>query len=77
MSDLMKRLANMAILSRSRTPSEAIIYIQQLEAKLAKADVLAVAIERRMVDLGGFDNRFGLRKALNDYYRTELKETPE
>lgn len=46
--------------------------IKELEAKLAKADALAAAVDRRMNDLGGFDNRFGLRKALQEYYDITL-----
>jgi hypothetical protein len=46
--------------------------IEELEAKLKLADVLAHEVERRMVDLGGFDNRFTLRKAL-EAYRAPLK----
>ena len=65
---------NWVIVERDETFALMLDRAQTAEAKLAKADNLAVAIERRMVDLGGFDNRFGLRKALQEYYGTTLAE---
>jgi hypothetical protein len=37
MSNLKERLADMSALSQSRTPADALKYIEELEAKLAKA----------------------------------------
>jgi hypothetical protein len=37
MSNLKERLADMSALSQSRTPADALKYIKELEAKLAKA----------------------------------------
>lgn len=65
MDDLVKRLRANGL----DECDEAIDRIEELEAQVRAADALAVAIERRMVDLGGFDNRFGLRKAMENYYR--------
>jgi hypothetical protein len=36
MSNLKERLADMCVLSQSRTPADALKYIEELEAKLAK-----------------------------------------
>lgn len=46
--------------------------IEELEATLEMATVLAQEVERRMVDPGGFDHRFTLREAL-EAYRVQLK----
>jgi hypothetical protein len=37
MSNLKERLADMSVLSQSRTPADALKYIEELEANLAKA----------------------------------------
>ena len=48
--------------------------IEELEVKLEKAQALAAAVDRRMNDLGGYDNRIDLRKALQEYRGTTLAE---
>ncbi|MEK9896805.1 MAG: hypothetical protein VW518_10340 [Burkholderiaceae bacterium] len=74
--DLVKRLRNPIGAMRPTLTDgrEAADRIEELEAKLAKAQALAAAVDRRMNDLGGYDNRFDLRKALQEYRGTTLAE---
>ena len=74
-SDLLRleNVSNARFIAAARDLVPAMVdRIEELEAKLKLADVLAHEVERRMVDLGGFDNRFTLRKAL-EAYRAPLK----
>ena len=65
--DLKERLSDMSVLSQSRTPADALRHIEELEARLAKAEVIV-----RIIASDKWDERLGEAVDLSCEYLAEL-----
>lgn len=67
MDDLAERASLAAMRAFGLGENEIGSVLAQCREALFKADDLAKETERRMNDLGGYDTRFPVRRALNTY----------
>jgi hypothetical protein len=69
MSDIKERLADMSVLSQSRTPADALKYIEELEAKLA----WAVGELEEMLMFQNSEAAYGILRVYTKVLVAELK----